>query len=227
MPSDEPWSPDDGPLDHADPRFGSEPPAPGAPPSRRLVPSRGPGPDPENPQVRRLRIALPVLFFATVAVIVAVFAAGLRPGRQYEVAGDEAAVLAAVEQRPKRLCLNGNNPCAWLTVLDGEVVAFNTSGPLPQEYGRDGVGWCPSSGWFGANATGSRFDQRGRVVQGPAPRSLDRFRVEVRAGEVIVDFTALTSGLQAEQVRDVTPAVGPDCTTLPFDREADLAPAGD
>ena len=223
MSADEPPNSEIPPQDPYDPRFERDGAAEGAPaPPRQLVRSRGPGPSPEDPHVRRLRVALPVVFFAAVAVIVAVFFAGLRPGRQYEVVGREAEVVQAVAERPKRVCLNDNNPCAWLTVVDGRLFAFNTNGPLPQEYGRDGVGWCASSGWFGANATGSRFDQQGRVVRGPAPRGLDRFGLAVRDGEIIVDFTELTAGVQAEQVRATTPAQGPDCTTIPFDRNADL-----
>ena len=225
MSDHEPGDRDLPPLDGWDPRFESA--AGTQSPSRQLVRSRGPGPSPEDPQVRRLRVALPLVFFAAVAVVVAVFFAGLRPGRQYETVGAEPAVAARVSERPKRVCLNGNNPCAWLALVDGRLVAFNTNGPLPQEYGRDGIGWCPSSGWFGANATGSRFDQQGRVVKGPAPRSLDRFRVEVRGGQVRVHFTELTAGVQAEQVRATTAPTGPDCSTIPFDRNADLQLQGD
>lgn len=226
VPADEPADPPDQPLDGWDPRFESIDPPDTVGRPRQLVRSRGPGPDPEDPQVRRLRVALPVVFFAAVAVVVAVFFAGLRPGRQYEVIGREAAVAAVVEERPKRVCLNGNNPCAWITSIDGELVAFNTNGPLPQEYGRDGIGWCASSGRFGANATGSRFDAAGRVVGGPAPRGLDRFRLTVDNGRVVVDFTELTAGLQAQHVTDVVPPRGPECTTIEFDRNADLVLPG-
>ena len=225
MSDHEPGDPDAPALDGWDPRF--EAAAGSQAPPRELVRSRGPGPSPEDPQVRRLRIALPLVFFAAVAVVIAVFFAGLRPGQQYETVGAEPAVAAEINQRPKRVCLNGNNPCAWLTFVDGRLVAFNTNGPLPQEYGRDGIGWCPSSGWFGANATGSRFDQHGRVVKGPAPRSLDRFRVEVRGGQVLVHFTELTAGVQVEQVKATSPAAGPDCATIPFDRNADLQLQGE
>lgn len=210
------------PLDAADPRFTAAPPRGASPSQRRLVPSRGPGPDPEDPLVRRLRVALPAVFFTAVAVIGLVFFFSLQPGDQSEDVGGIDAVRSAVTQRPHRVCLNGNNPCAWLTLVDGEVVAFNTSGPLPQEYGRDGVRWCPTSGWFGANATGSRFDQRGQVARGPAPRGLDRFGIHVEDGRVVVDFTELTAGVQRGQVVDLTPPAGPECDTIPFDRDADL-----
>lgn len=215
------------PIDEWDPRFAPSGDASAADADRRLVRSAGPGPSPEDPQVRRIRVALPLVFFAALGVVTLVFFQGLQPGIQYEVLGRESAVRAAVTERPKRVCLNDNNPCAWMTIVGDRLVAFNTNGALPQEYGRDGIGWCPSSGWFGANATGSRFDQQGRVAGGPAPRGLDRFEVSVHSGMVRVDFTALTTGLQRGQVPDVRPPEGPDCNPIPFDREADLTLPGD
>ena len=221
-PVDEPVAP----LDRWDPRFGESSSREAASP-RRLVQTAHPLPDPDDPHIRRVRIGMPLVFFGAIAVVIAVFSIGLRPGRQFEVLGRESAVTEAVRERPKRVCLNDNNPCAWVTLVDDRLMALNTSGPLPQEYGPDGVRWCPSSGWFGANATGSRFDQAGRLVQGPAPRGLDRYTLNTRAGEVVIDFTKLTTGLQADQVRDVTPARGPDCATIPFDRDADLVVPGE
>lgn len=218
---------DEQPVDGWDPRFAADTAPNGEDGGRRLVRSRGPGPSPEDPQVRRIRIALPLVFFSAMAVVAAIFFQGLQPGVQYEVLGPEAAVRAAVEPRPKRVCLNDNNPCAWITIVDERIVAFNTNGALPQEYGRDGIGWCPTSGWFGANATGSRFDQQGRVAGGPAPRGLDRFEVSVHDGLVRVDFTALTTGLQRGQVREVTPPEGAACDPIPFDRDADLTITGE
>ncbi len=143
--------------------------------------------------------------------------------------GPADRVAAAVEDRPRRVCFGGSNPCAWLTAVDGRVVAFNTNGPLAEEYGRQGVGWCPSSGGFGANATGSRWDRRGLVVEGPAPRSLDRFSTSVDAdGDLVIDFASLTAGLADWQVdaADLTPPDGPDCEQVPFDRDPDLVLGG-
>jgi hypothetical protein len=210
------------PLDEQDPRFdrGAEPQ--GGPP-RRLVPGRGPLPDMDNPRIRAIRVALPVLFFSALAVVAWVFFAGLRPGPQSAVIGPEPAVRAAVAERPKRVCFHDNNPCAWLTVVGDRLTAFNTSGPLPQEYGRAGVGWCPTSGWYGANATGSRFDQEGRVARGPAPRGLDRYALRVDArGMVHISFTELITGRLAGLAGDVRAPDGPHCEVIAFDRDADL-----
>lgn len=209
------------PFDAVDPRFVEE--LDEVPPERprRLVRSDGPGPNPDVPAVRILRIALPLVFLAGVGAIVAVFFSGLSPGPQSQVVGAEAAVRAGVVERPRRICFNDNNPCAWLTVVDERLVAFNTSGPLPQEYGRQGVGWCASSQRFGANSTGSRYDRSGQVAAGPSNRGLDRFTLSIRDGDVVVDFSTLTAGPPAFTA-DPEPAAGPDCDRIPFDRAADL-----
>lgn len=217
---------DDGPLDPFDPRFdGAEAGAAGATPRapRRLVPSKGPGASAADPRVRRLHLLVRVVAVAGLAAVVLVFFSGLDPGSGVEVVGAEADVRAAVADRPRRVCYRGANPCAWVTVVEGRILALNTNGPLPAEYGRQGVGWCPSSGGFGSNATGSRYDAAGRVVRGPAFRSLDRFAVLVDArGRVVIRFADLAAGIRAEQVRDPVPARGEDCETIPFDRDPDL-----
>jgi hypothetical protein len=211
------------PLDADDPRFAGAALQPRtSKPRRRLVPSAGPaGARPSSPQERVLRYALPLVFFAGLVTVAAVFFNGLRPGAQASVVGPEAAVRVAVAERPKRVCFHDNNPCAWITLVDGELRAFNTNGPLPQEYGRSGVSWCPSSGYFGANATGSRYDAHGRLVRGPAPRGLDRFELQIDdQGNVVVDWERLTTGSLGSD--EAARPRGPDCDTIPFDRDADL-----
>jgi hypothetical protein len=211
------------PLDAADPRFvgAGEGAAPARP--RRLVRSQGPGPSLNDPRVRIIRAAIPLLVLAGLAVVAAMLWRGLDPPSGRLVIGDEDAVRAAVADRPHRVCLNDVLPCAWLTVVEGRLLAFNTAGPLREEYGKAGVSWCPSSGYYGSNSLGSRFDPLGRVVRGPAPRGLDRFDVRVdEAGQVVVNFLDLTTGLQQRHVEDVIPPRGPDCEEIPFDREADL-----
>lgn len=209
------------PFDAADPRYaGSEEAS--REHRRELVPAEGPGLHPHSRAARILRIGVPAVFFAGVLLVMAVFFVGLDPGSTVEVVGEEAAVRAAVIDRPRRVCLNDQNPCAWLTLFDDRLLAFNTSGPIRDEYGRMGVSWCASSGYFGANSTGSRYDPAGRVVRGPAPRGMDRFDLRVRDGRVLIDFRSLTTGLQAHRVDEVVPPAGQHCDEIPFDREADL-----
>jgi hypothetical protein len=211
------------PLDANDPRFEGSAETPAPQTVRRLERSLGPGTSSFSPRVRILRAALPVVVLAGFAVTAAIFWVGLDPPSGRLVVGDEAEVRAAVAERPRRVCLNDVVPCAWLTVVDGRLLAFNTAGPLREEYGRAGVSWCPTSGHYGSNSLGSRFDQLGRVVRGPAPRGLDRFGLRVDdEGRVIVNFLDLTTGLQQRHVGEVLPPWGPDCDPIPFDREADL-----
>jgi hypothetical protein len=217
---------DDEPLDPFDPRFTDLPASELDDVDRRrsLVDNHGPGLQPGDPKVRVLRLAVPLLAVAATLVIGAIFFSALSPGGSTAVVGPVAEVREAVAERPYRVCFNGSNPCAWLTVVDDELVAFNTNGPLAEEYGRLGVSWCPSSGYFGANSTGSVWDQEGRIVDGPAPRSLDRFGTTIDPdGNLVVRFASLQAGLADWQVEgDVMPPAGPLCDEIPFDRSPDL-----
>ncbi len=86
------------------------------------------------------------------------------------------------------------------------------------------MAWCPSSGWFGANATASRSTSR---APGPRLRGLTGFAVRVdERGRVVVDFRQLTAGRRQFETTETTPAAGPDCATIPFDRRADLDVGG-
>ena len=207
------------PLDDVDPRFA--PAARARPHERRLVASRGPYPDPESPSARFARLVIPAAALAGLLVVATVFTVALRPSSAVVDLGPVDAIRAAVEQRPRRACLGQGPSCAWVVLHDGDLLALNTSGPLPDEFGRQGVGWCPSSGGFGANSTGSRYDAVGNVISGPAPRGLDRFRVVVDGGRVALDFTALTAGAPRGRA-NLEPASGEPCASIPFDRTPTL-----
>jgi len=206
------------PLDARDPRFAGSglPPTPGP---RRLVASDGPGTSQRSPRVRTLRVLIPVVSAAAMLAVVAVFTAGLSNGDGQEVLGDADEVRKLVAHRPRRACYRGAQPCAWVTVVDGRLLALTASGPLGEEAGRQGVGWCPGSGGYGANTTGSRFDAAGEVVRGPAPRGLDRYRVVEGPEGLVLDFSSLTTGVQAGRGGNPIPPRGPDCREIPFDRE--------
>jgi hypothetical protein len=176
-----------------------------------------------DPRVRVLRVAIPAVFVAGLVAVMAVFFSALNPGSSRIALGNVDMVRAAVAHRPRRVCFNHNNPCAWITLVNGKLLAFNTNGPLPQEFGRQGVGWCPSSGGYGANATGSRWDAAGNVVEGPARRGLDRFALLIRRdGMLELEFASLSAGLPYWRVRERIPPTGPDCDPIPFDREPEL-----
>jgi hypothetical protein len=211
------------PLDAADPRFAGSDGAVAPTRQRELVENQGPGASRFDPRVRLLRLAIPLVALAGVVVTAAIFWQGLDPPSVLQVIGEEDAVRGAVAERPHRVCLGGAQPCAWITVVDDRLLALNTSGPLREEYGRAGVTWCATSGWFGSNSLGSRFDQEGVLARGPAPRGLDRYDVRIDGqGQVVVNFFSLTTALQRARVTSVHPPEGPDCDQIPFDREADL-----
>lgn len=211
------------PLDPADPRFTGFARPPSSERSRELVESRGPGKSQMDVRVRIIRMAIPMITLAGLAAVAAVFWTALRPDSGEIVVGDAEEVVDALEERPRRVCRGAGPPCAWLTVIDGTVLALNTSGPIHHEFGRQGVGWCPSSGYFGANSTDSRYDPAGRLVDGPARRGLDRFFVRADDdGQLVVDFDQRTAGPRAQERGDRIPPHGPDCDEIPFDRDPDL-----
>jgi hypothetical protein len=219
-----PGDPLAGPLDPVDPRFvGAErievPERP-----RRLVETIGPGASPQDPRVRLLRGVVPALGVVALLAFGAMFFRALAPGPSTVVVGDEGTVRAAVAERPLRVCREPDGaPCAWLTVVDSRLLALSTSGAVPAEHGRQGVGWCPSSGYFGSNATGSRYDAAGNLVVGPSPRGLDRFTVRITdAGEVAVHFGGRTAGRRAGSASESISPDGPDCDSVPYAWDIDL-----
>lgn len=213
------------PLDPTDPRFTGFSRPPAGPRERELVETRGPGHSPMDRRVRIIRMAIPTIAIAGMVAVAAVFWHALSPDDAALRVGDPDAVANAVAERPLRVCHGEGPPCAWLTTASGELVALNTSGPVHTEYGRQGVGWCPSSGYFGANSTGSRYDPTGQIVTGPANRGLDRFRLREEDGVLVVDFSRRTAGPRAGE-GDPVPRAGPACDEIPFDRDADLELSG-
>jgi len=64
------------------------------------------------------------------------------------------------------------------------------------------VPWCHSSQWFECPCHGSKYNRVGEKRDGPAPRGLDRFEVEVTAGNLVVNTGRIFQG----------PPVGTDTT---------------
>ena len=54
-------------------------------------------------------------------------------------------------------------------------------------YMRCKVAWDPESREFASSCDGSRFDDKGEVVRGPAPRPLGTHTITVENGELIVE----------------------------------------
>lgn len=49
------------------------------------------------------------------------------------------------------------------------------------------VPWCVPAKWFECPCHGSKYSINGEYRDGPAPRGLDRFPVEIRDGKIVVD----------------------------------------
>ncbi len=56
------------------------------------------------------------------------------------------------------------------------------------------VPWCQSSQWFECPCHGSKYNKVGEKKDGPAPRGLDRFAVEVADGNLIVNTGVIFQG---------------------------------
>jgi cytochrome b6-f complex iron-sulfur subunit len=56
------------------------------------------------------------------------------------------------------------------------------------------VPWCDTSQWFECPCHGSKYNAVGEKRDGPAPRGLDRFTVQVDGGNVIIDTGVIIIG---------------------------------
>jgi cytochrome b6-f complex iron-sulfur subunit len=95
----------------------------------------------------------------------------------------------------------------YLTKIDGEVVAISEKCP----HLGCRVPWCESSGQFECPCHGSIFNRAGEYRDGPTPRGMDRYEIEIIDGIVHVDTGAVIAGpaLGAETLNE--PARGPSC----------------
>lgn len=97
----------------------------------------------------------------------------------------------------------------WITAYDGEGkdaktgVDYEAEGvlaeglmPLDQRctHLKCRVPFCASSQWFECPCHGSKFNDAGEWKAGPAPRGMDRFRIEVVGGQVVVDTSEVIPG---------------------------------
>lgn len=74
------------------------------------------------------------------------------------------------------------------------------------------VPYCISSGWFECPCHGSKYNGAGEYAIGPAPRGLDRFRIEVTAaGDVMVDTSQVILGPPRGADTLQRPPAGPYC----------------
>lgn len=73
------------------------------------------------------------------------------------------------------------------------------------------VPWCAESQWWECPCHGSKYNRWGEWQDGPAPRGLDRFAVEVVDGQVVLDTSVVVPGPpRTTQVLNQPPE-GPHC----------------
>ncbi|MGH9196178.1 MAG: ubiquinol-cytochrome c reductase iron-sulfur subunit, partial [Acidimicrobiia bacterium] len=56
------------------------------------------------------------------------------------------------------------------------------------------VPWCAPAKWFECPCHGSKYSINGEYRDGPAPRGLDRFPVEIKGGKIVVDTAQRIEG---------------------------------
>lgn len=76
------------------------------------------------------------------------------------------------------------------------------------------VPWCKSAQWFECPCHGSKYSVNGEYRDGPAPRSLDRFPVEIVDGKLVVDTGTLIVGPPRGTVTSQPQPEGEHCVTI-------------
>jgi cytochrome b6-f complex iron-sulfur subunit len=97
---------------------------------------------------------------------------------------------------------------AYLTKIEGEVVAISETCP----HLGCRVPWCAKSGQFECPCHGSVFNRKGEAREGPTPRAMSLYPVEIVDGLVIVDTGAPVEGEPIGTAETIDePVKGPSC----------------
>lgn len=99
---------------------------------------------------------------------------------------------------------------------DGKYAEITQGAPVMALYQRCvhlgcKVPWCPDSQWWECPCHGSKYNRWGEYEDGPAPRGLDRFKVEVVEGVVNVDTAVVITGPSRGSNILNQPPEGPHC----------------
>ena len=73
------------------------------------------------------------------------------------------------------------------------------------------VPYCGSSRWFECPCHGSKYNGAGEYQLGPAPRGMDRFKLEITGGNVVVDTSEVILGPPRGTDTIAQPPQGPFC----------------
>lgn len=95
----------------------------------------------------------------------------------------------------------------YVAEIEGEVVALSWKCP---HLGCK-VPWCDSSAEFECPCHGSKFNRLGEWREGPAPRGMDRYAVQIDDGSILVDTAGVTLGPPHGPETIEEPLQGPKC----------------
>jgi cytochrome b6-f complex iron-sulfur subunit len=76
------------------------------------------------------------------------------------------------------------------------------------------VPWCAPAKWFECPCHGSKYSINGEYRDGPAPRSLDQFRVDIVNGELVVDTSTIIEGAPRGTQTSQPQPEGAHCVTI-------------
>jgi cytochrome b6-f complex iron-sulfur subunit len=99
------------------------------------------------------------------------------------------------------------------TNYDEEGVLVDGLMPLYQRCVHLGcrVPFCTSSQWFECPCHGSKYNKAGEFQAGPAPRGMDRFKIEIAGSTVSVDTSTIIPGPPRGTATIDQPPEGPFC----------------
>ncbi|MFL5797743.1 MAG: ubiquinol-cytochrome c reductase iron-sulfur subunit [Actinomycetota bacterium] len=129
--------------------------------------------------MRDRRAVLLVLAVVVVAGVGTWWAVG-RPGQDH--AGAVARWRAPAPGEAEAGFLDDGTPVLAVAHRDGSVTAVEAVSPHRAWGVQSLLGWCPSSRTFDDPFHGSKFDEYGRYLLGPAPAGLVRLRVRAIRG---------------------------------------------
>lgn len=76
------------------------------------------------------------------------------------------------------------------------------------------VPWCSTAKWFECPCHGSKYSINGEYRDGPTPRGLDRFPVEIVDGKIVVDTSTLIQGPPRGTITGQPQPEGEHCVTI-------------
>lgn len=87
----------------------------------------------------------------------------------------------------------------WGVLLEGLMALYQRCAHLGCR-----VPFCQSSHWFECPCHGSKYSGVGEYKLGPAPRGMDRFKLTIEAGQVVVDTAPTSTHLGPPRGTDTT-----------------------